>query len=118
MNKKLRAAFAVLAGISTIGFADLAQAQEDGALVGLHTLRREGGKICMSDHFHNGNSSGQPSRKAAEVAAVRDYAGFTGWEYGNHWANFAIAGSKRMNCTKTGNTWGCELEARPCKPGR
>jgi hypothetical protein len=105
-------------GLAALGTVDIALAQQDGAMASLHAQRREGGKICMADHFHNGSSSGQPSRKAAEIAAIRDWAGFTAWEYGTHWGNYGIAGSKRINCTQSGSSWGCDLEARPCKPAR
>lgn len=104
--------------IAAIALATDAGAQQDSAMVDLHDLRREGGRICMSDHFHNGSSSGQPSRKAAEAAAIRDWAEFTAWEYGVHWGNYRLAGSKRMGCKQDGGTWSCDLEARACKPGR
>lgn len=92
-----------------------ALAQQDGALVGLHTLVRSGNMVCMADHFHYGQSSGQPSRKAAEVAAIRDWAGFTAWEYGRHWGNFQMAGSRKVSCSQSGGGWGCNVEARPCR---
>jgi hypothetical protein len=114
-----RAQLAVMSGL--IGVAALgteAYAQQDGALVELHERRREGRKVCMSEHTHSGSSTGQPNRKAAEVAAIRDWAGFTAWEYGDHWGNFNIAGSKRMSCTQGSGGWGCDIEARPCKPAR
>lgn len=117
MNKKIVSGIgAALVGFAA--FADFAAAQQDSGLVGLHTLRREGGKICMIDHTHTGTSSGQPTRKAAEAAAARDFAGFTAWEYGGHWGNFALAGSKQMSCSQGGGGWSCSVEARPCKPAR
>jgi len=88
---------------------------QDGMLVGLHELRREGGRVCMVDHFHNGSSEGQPSRKAAEVAAMRAWAEFTAWEYGGHWANPAMAGSKSMRCSGSDTSWSCDFDARACR---
>lgn len=69
----------------------------------------------MSDHFHHGSSKGQKSRKLAEDEAIRSWASFTAFEYGETWANFKIAGSKQMNCGPEGGAWGCTTSARPCK---
>lgn len=91
-----------------------AVAEETGLDV-IHAQRREGNRICMSEHFHYGSSTGQPSRKAAEAAAARDWAGFTALEYGLAWASFNLAGSKGMKCSQEGRTWACQAEARPCK---
>ncbi len=90
-------------------------AQQDGTLVGLHALRSERGLVCMAEHTHTGSSTAQPSRKAAELAALRDWASFTAWEYGSHWGNAAIAGSKSFSCSRKGATHACDFEARPCR---
>lgn len=92
-----------------------ATAEEETGLAAIHDQRREGNRICMSSHFHYGSSSGHKTRKEAEAAAVRDWAGFTAWEYGLPWGSYRLAASKSMNCTKSGATWGCQVEARPCK---
>jgi len=68
---------------------------QDGALVDLHELRREGGRLCMAEHSHVGTSGEQPSRKAAEVAAQRDWTGFTAWEYGDQWGSPVLAAITR-----------------------
>jgi hypothetical protein len=102
----------------TLGWAGSALAQEDGPMASLHDQRREGGRICMSDHFHNGSSGVQPSRKQAEAAAVHDWAGFTAWEYGAHWGQWSLSGSRSIKCQQSGGGWTCEAEARPCKPLR
>jgi hypothetical protein len=69
-------------------------ASQDGALVGLHDLRREGGKTCMSDHAHSGSSNGQPTRARAELEAQRSWSSFTALEYGGHWGSPALASSR------------------------
>ena len=89
-------------------------AQQDGGLVGLHDKVRVGNKICMADHFHTGSSAGQASRRQAESAAIAEWAGFTAWEYGNHWANFGMAESKAMTCHQAGS-WSCSVDARACR---
>lgn len=82
----------------------------------LHDQRVEGGRVCMSDHFHNGSSSGHSTRQAAEREAISSWAGFTAWEYGNQWGSWRIAASKKVNCSQLTGAWGCEVEARPCRP--
>ncbi|HEX7074293.1 MAG TPA: hypothetical protein VF226_09655 [Hyphomicrobiaceae bacterium] len=91
-------------------------ADDETGLASIHEQRREGNRICMSSHFHNGSSSGQKTRKLAEAAAIKDWAGFTAWEYGTIWAHYKLAASKSMNCSEEGGTWRCQLEARPCRP--
>ena len=88
---------------------------QDSALVDLHELRREGGRVCMAEHSHVGTSGEQPSRKAAEVVAQREWAGFTAWEYGDQWGNPALAASKVMTCSGGGASYSCDFEARPCR---
>ena len=109
MNCKNTAIAAVLAIIS----ATPAMAQD--GLASMHSMTRIGRMLCMTEHFHFGQSSGAPSRKAAEIAAIRDWSSFTSWEYGNVWGDFRIAGSRGIKCTRSGNTWGCSVEARPCR---
>ncbi|MFM1815709.1 MAG: hypothetical protein RLZ98_2404 [Pseudomonadota bacterium] len=89
--------------------------QEDGTLVALHDLRVERGRLCMSDHFHVGSSQGQTSKKIAEREAIASWAGFTAWEYGDHWGNIRLAGSRSMKCAQSGTGWACEVQARPCR---
>ena len=88
-----------------------AQALED-----LHNQRAEGGRWCMSDHTHTSSSNGGATRAAAEREAISSWAGFTAWEYGNHWGNWRIAGSRTMICSQSGGAWSCQVEARPCRP--
>lgn len=114
MNKNLLAASLAGAFIALWGVVP-ALADETGLATALHSVRREGGKLCLDGHFHHGSSYGQPSKKAAEVAAARDWAGFTAFEYGTSWGNFAKAASKKFDCTQSASGWGCSLEARPCK---
>ena len=109
---------AILMGVVsfvTVGLSS-AFAQEDGALVALHELRREGSSICLVGHYHYGGSSGETSRKAALESAVSYWRGFTAGEYGDHWGSWRRARNKTVNCEQTASGWGCGVEARPCKP--
>lgn len=90
-------------------------AQQDGAMVALHDLRVERGRLCMSDHFHVGVSQGAANKKIAEREALENWAGFTGWEYGDHWGVPKLAGSPSMKCSSSGGAWSCEYLARPCR---
>lgn len=114
MMKRLTGAFVGLAAAALFG-AGSASAQ---GLDFLHEQRPEGGRICMTDHFHYGSSNGEPTRAAAEKAAIASWAGFTVLEYGNNWGSWRIAASKKMNCSQSGTGWSCNAEARPCKPRR
>ncbi|MFN3869284.1 MAG: hypothetical protein ACK4MF_09485 [Hyphomicrobiaceae bacterium] len=117
----LKSSVAVLLAACTLAAsAHGAAAHKAGAavtgLAAMHDMRREKGRLCMTDHFHHGSSAGQPSKAAAMKEAVASWSGFTAFEYGNEWANFAKAGSKTATCTKsTSGSWGCELQARPCR---
>ncbi len=114
MNK-----IAFLISMSVLAFAGVpsAMAQDSGlGLDGLHEQRREGNRICMVSHFHHGSSANQPNRKAAEAAAIKDWSGFTAWEYGSAWGSFNNAGSKKVECSTNGPSHGCSVEARPCRP--
>jgi hypothetical protein len=107
--------FPTLATATVIILAASAPALAQDGMASLHSQARIGGKVCMTSHFHNGQSTNAPSRKAAEMAAVRDWSSFTAWEYGGAWANFQLAAAKSMKCSQAGNTWGCNVEARPCR---
>jgi hypothetical protein len=97
-------------------FSTAASADETG-LASIHDWRKEGGRVCMSEHFHDGAGSGD-SRKAAEASAIASWVSFTVLEYGTDWGSYAIAGSKKVDCSETGaKSWSCSLVARPCKGG-
>lgn len=91
------------------------QADDNGIAAVIHTLKREGRKLCQDGHFHFGSSSGAASKKAAMAEAVNFWQNFTAMEYGTDWASFRNAGSKSAKCTQGASGWGCDIEARPCK---
>ncbi|MBU2534253.1 MAG: hypothetical protein KKB37_16045, partial [Alphaproteobacteria bacterium] len=80
----------------------------------IHSWTAEGGKTCMADHFHSGSGEGK-TKSAARKAAVTEWEGFTAWEYGTDWANFARAGSRGIVYEATSGGWRASVEARPCK---
>jgi hypothetical protein len=84
-------------------------------LASIHVLRREGGRLCMADHFHYGSSGAQRSQGAAQGAAIRSWAEFTDLEYGSDWARYGRAASQRMKCSRSAAGWYCDVEARPCR---
>src|SRR5262249_8176663 len=110
---------AALAVVSGVVVASGALAQDAGmGLEFLHEQRREGGRICMSEHFHAGSASGQASQRRALASATRDWAGFPAWEYGTRWGSWNLAAGKTSNCDQSGGSWSCTVEARPCRRGR
>lgn len=107
--------FLVPACVAALAVSTVSASANDTGLAGIHDLRREGKKLCMSDHFHNGNSAAQSSKAAALQAAISSWAGFTSLEYGSAWASFKKAASKQVTCTQGSSGWGCDINARPCK---
>lgn len=105
--------------VACLAFATLAapdaRAGDTGVAAALHTLKREGRKLCMDGHFHSGSSAGMPSKAAAMKDAVGSWAGFTAFEYGTDWANWNKAANKSASCTQAASGWGCDIQARPCK---
>jgi hypothetical protein len=91
-----------------------ATAQETG-IADIHSWVKVGRKTCMLDHFHDGSGTG-PTRGTAERAAIRSWAEFTAWEYGDPWGRYSIAASRKATCSQESGTWRCAVEARPCRP--
>ena len=87
---------------------------DDSGFAYAHDLRKEGGRTCMSDHYHQGGGSGS-TRKAAQADAIKSWSSFTAFEYGSDWARFSKAAGKSMSCSAGSSGYDCQLEARPCK---
>ena len=83
-----RAALLALAG--ALSLAATAAIADDTGLAYSHTLRKEGGRTCMADHYHSGSGEGR-SKDAARASAVRSWIDFTNFEYGSAWARFGAA---------------------------
>jgi hypothetical protein len=92
---------------------DAAQSQDTG-IAKIHPWVKIGRKTCMLDHFHYG-SGNRPTRAQAERVAIRSWAEFTAWEYGDPWGRYSIAVSKKMTCSPGSGGWSCAVEARPCR---
>lgn len=88
---------------------------DDTGFASIHDLRRERGRLCMSDHWHSGSGAGR-SKRTARRAAIRAWQSFTAMEYGTDWARFRRARSKAIKCSRTGRRrFNCTVEARPCR---
>jgi hypothetical protein len=90
-----------------------ASAQDVSGLAAMHDLRREKGKLCMSDHWHSGSGTGA-TKDAAQKAAVRSWIDFTDLEYGGRWASFGNAAGKKVSYSKESSGWSASVEGRPC----
>ncbi len=101
----------IVAAMPTI----VSAATETGLATALHAVRREGGRLCMTDHWHYGSSNGKATKAAAQRAAIASWQDFTDLEYGSVWARFSRAASKKMGCSRASAGWSCDVEARPCK---
>jgi hypothetical protein len=92
----------------------LSQGAESG-MASIHQWVKVGRMTCLLDHFHDGNGTGA-NRRQAEQAAIRAWVEFTAWEYGSPWGRYAIAASKKMDCSQGSGSWTCAVQARPCRP--
>jgi hypothetical protein len=99
--------------IIATGMPFTAMAQEITGLAAMHDMRREKGKLCMSEHFHYGSGVGA-SKQEAQRSAVRSWIDFTHLEYGGRWSSFANSASKKVSYTKETRGWSASVEARPC----
>jgi len=108
--KTIAAALAAAVLLSVVPAA----ADETGLDV-IHAERREGKRLCFTDHFHYGNGNSSVSRNAAIGDAVASWQSFTALEYGSSWGDWRKAGSKKIACGKNGAQWSCQIEGRPCK---
>ena len=116
----LVAASTLAAAVSTVEAKPRKQyaVQRVAAVTGLaasHDLRREGNRLCFSEHTHYGSSVGQPNQKVAQIAAIRAWSDFVDLEYGGTWSSFARASCKDLKCSPSNGGWGCDLAARPCR---
>jgi hypothetical protein len=98
-----------------IGFVGSPRWTRETGIAKIHTWVKVGHKTCMLDHFHDGGGNG-PTRAQAEHAAIRSWAGFTAWEYGDTWGRYSVAVSNKTMCSPTSGGWSCTVEARPCRP--
>jgi hypothetical protein len=105
----------IVVAAATGGVCAPPAAADQTGLASIHTLRREGGRLCMADHFHYGSSGFQRSRGAAQQAAIRSWQDFTDLEYGSDWARFSRAASKGMKCSGGSGGWTCDASGRPCR---
>ena len=108
-----RSAFLMLAGLYLLAASPVVLADDTG-LAYAHDLRREGGRLCMSDHYHQGSGTGH-TKAAAQAAAIRSWADFTNFEYGTAWARYGRAASHSIRYTKNMDGWDADVDARPCK---
>jgi hypothetical protein len=111
----MKRALGVAFGIAAAAVVGAGGANAQG-LEFLHSQRTEGARVCFNDHFHTGTSGGHASKQEAERAAISSWSGFTAWEYGDRWGSWRLAGSKSVNCANPTGSWGCQVEARPCRP--
>jgi len=92
----------------------IAARADDTGLAYAHDLRKEGGRLCMSDHYHSGSGTGR-TKAAAQAAAARSWTDFTNFEYGTVWARWSLATSKSVRFTKDASGWSADVDARPCR---
>ena len=87
---------------------------DDTGFASSHTLRKEGGRLCMADHAHTGSGTAA-TKPGAQAAAIRAWADFTNLEYGSDWARYGRAAGHVVRYTKEEKGWTATVDARPCK---
>jgi hypothetical protein len=112
----LKVALGLVAAAAAVACVGVPMALADSTgLASIHTLRREGGRLCMADHWHYGSSGVQATKAAAQRAAIRSWQDFTNLEYGTDWARYSRAHSRKMTCARASGGVSCDVEARPCR---
>ncbi len=106
--------FHLMLAVPVAAIGSIAALADDTGFASSHTLRKEGGKLCMADHAHTGSGTAS-TKPAARVAAVRAWADFTNQEYGSDWARFGRAAGHVTRYTKEEKGWTATVDARPCK---
>ena len=114
MSRKVALGLVAIVVAATSFEISAASADQTG-LASMHALRRERGRLCMADHWHYGSSGSERSRAAAQRAAIHSWQDFTDLEYGSDWARFSRAASHRLSCSRSGGSWSCNAEGRPCR---
>jgi hypothetical protein len=100
---------------NAMGFVGAPRWPRETGVAKIHTWTKVDRKTCMLDHFHYGSGNG-PTRAQAARAAIRSWAEFTAWEYGDPWGRYFMAASKKVTCALGSSGWSCSVEARPCRP--
>lgn len=103
-----------LAAVAIALIPSIAAHADDTGLAYSHDLRKEGGRLCMSDHYHSGSANGR-TKAIAQAVAARSWADFTNFEYGTAWARWSLASSKSVRFTKAESGWEASVDARPCR---
>lgn len=107
----------VSAAVVSVLVAPAASAQETG-LHKLHKIAPMGGKMCMTEHEHYGESPASSTKNVAMKLAVNKWIQFTADEYGKAWGSYALAVGKKEKCAGSAPNIVCSVTARPCRSGR
>jgi len=103
-----------LLAIGALSFHIAQVRADDTGFAYSHDLVKDGGRLCMKDHFHSGYGDGA-TKAAATNAAIKSWADFTAFEYGTAWARYSLAKSKSTKFTKAEKGWSANVDARPCR---
>jgi hypothetical protein len=110
-------------GVSASGIALIALALVSGnaladetGLAGMHEMRKVGGKLCMTDHYHDGSGNGA-NQDIAMRQAISSWQAFTDLEYGSDWASYNNSVGKSASCGRSMGEVSCSISSRPCRGG-
>lgn len=110
---KLGLAGLVASLVVSVTVSDPARATSTGVL----TATGETCRVLFGrPHLHSNRSGYVADMATAQAGAIRSWQRFTAWEYGDAWADVALARYKRFTCKPDSRTkWNCTFHAQPCR---
>ncbi|MFN0218943.1 MAG: hypothetical protein ACKVP4_09040 [Hyphomicrobium sp.] len=87
---------------------------DDTGFAASHDLRKERGRLCMSEHAHSATGEGN-SKDSARSAAIKEWYAYTAGEYGSDWGSWGKSASQKISYAKAESGWSATIESRPCK---
>jgi hypothetical protein len=115
LRRMLKRLITLAAILNSCLVATPASAAQETGLHKIHAVKMMGGKLCMTEHEHAGESPPSGSKAVAMKLAVNKWILFTADEYGKRWGSYAAAVGKKESCTGAAGNVVCLVVARPCR---
>ena len=112
----MRVSTCLIAAAALLGSLAAASADDNGVATALHETRKVGGRMCFTDHNHDGTGIGQ-TQKIAMTEAIASWRSFTDLEYGSDWASYNNSVNKVASCSQRAEGFECHVTSTPCNAG-